>query len=585
MKLTVPLSETAQNNMRRWLNDTYDEETKQSIRNLLENDPQNVEEAFYTSLSFGTGGIRGLMGVGSNRMNVYTVAELTQGLVNYIYSMNVTKPLVAIGYDTRNNSRLFAEQVAKCVVSNGGEAFLFDTCCPTPLLSFAVRYLECHAGVMITASHNPPEYNGFKVYWSDGAQVLHPHDQAICEEIDRIRIQGLLSIHCEDSAKFTSIGRQVIQSYLQEIKKLMLFPQGHDGKRSLKILYTSLHGTGGVVMEDALRLWGMSSISTVRSQMVMDGNFPTTKSPNPENKEALALGIDQMLKEEHDIFLATDPDADRVAVVVRHQGKPYILSGNQTAAIMSEWICRRLYEEGKMPLRPALIKTIVTTPLLDAIALYWNVKTFDVLTGFKYIAEKIRFWEKDPSIGYSFVFGGEESLGYLYGTNSRDKDGIVSSCVISEIAAQCKKEKKTLVDALHDIWKKYGVFIERLKTVQFSETKEGKELMRLCMNRLRNIPPQSVGNKKVVAFEDLLQGSFSGDKTACIAQGLPSSDVLLIHLEEGGLLCIRPSGTEPKVKIYAMMQKKSCDSVIEAEQVLEKEVYSLLDECARLMKY
>ena len=583
MDTTLTLSSEAKKNAQRWLTDTYDEGTKQYIRHLLQKDIEKAEDAFYTTLAFGTGGIRGLMGIGSNRMNAYTIRELTQGLVDHILKSNIKRPKLVVGYDTRNNSRYFAEQAARTASSNGIEAFLFDTCCPTPLLSFAVRKLECHAGIMITASHNPPEYNGFKVYWSDGAQVLPPHDTAIADEIERIRNEGLVAIHCNEKATYTVVGSEIIQSYLQEIKKLMLWPS-LESKNSIRLLYTSLHGTGGVVMEDALRMWGMEHIGFVHQQMVMDGNFPTTKTPNPELAQPLALGTEQLIKEEYDLLLATDPDADRVGVVVRHKGKPYALTGNQIGSIMAEWILKRLYEEGRLPPKPALIKTIVTTPLIRHIASYWNVTCFDVLTGFKYIAEMVRKWEENPATGYSFVFGGEESLGYLYGTHSRDKDGIVSSCVIAEIAAYFKKQGKTLVDALNDIWKKYGVFVERVKTISFPESKEGKERMAICMSRLRSQPPMRFGEKQVVAVEDLLHQTFQGDASLVVARGLPISDVLVFHLDKGGVVCIRPSGTEPKVKVYGMLSdtaKGRCKSV---ENLLEKELHKIFEETVQYMQ-
>ena len=582
MRTEPSLSEVAEKNVRRWLNDAYDETTKQEIRHLIQTDVQQLEEAFYTTLSFGTGGMRGLMGVGSNRFNMYTIREITQGLINYVKSQHVVSPRIVIGYDTRNNSRFFAEQAAQLATSNGFESYLFDTCCPTPLLSFAVRKLSCHAGVMITASHNPAEYNGYKVYWSDGAQVLSPHDKGISRAIETVRESGLSAIHWKEDAGYATVGADIIQAYLQEIKKLMLWPP-HEGKENLKIVYTSLHGTGGVVVPDALKMWGFLDVACVTPQMTMDGNFPTTKSPNPEVPQALSLGIGQLLEKEYDIFLATDPDADRVGVVVRHHGKAYTLTGNQTAALMAEWIVKRLYEEGRLPPNPALVKTIVTTPLLNHIAKYWNLTCFDVLTGFKYIAEKIRQWEDDKEHGYSFLFGGEESLGFLYGTHSRDKDAVVSSCVIAEIAAHFKQHKKTLIDALHEIWKKYGVFVERVKTVAFSETKEGKARMKECMDALRQTPPSQFGSRKVVAFEDLLHKKVDGDPSLFQGRTLPLSDVLLFHLEGGGLLCIRPSGTEPKVKVYAMLSEKQHGSK-SIEHSLEEEMGSLLSDTVRYIE-
>lgn len=583
MDTTLNLSSSALRNVQRWLGDAYDESTKQQIRLLLEKDLEKAEDAFYTTLSFGTGGIRGLMGIGSNRINAYTIRELTQGLVDHMLHSAIKKPKLVIAYDTRNNSRYFAEQAAHTASSNGIETFLFDTCCPTPLLSFAVRNLSCHAGIMITASHNPPEYNGFKVYWSDGAQVLPPHDMAIAQEVERIRSAGLVAVHCNENSPYTVVGREVIHAYLQKIKKLQLWPS-LETKNDLRILYSSLHGTGGVVMEDAFSEWGMPSVGFVHQQMVMDGNFPTTRTPNPEIPQALSLGTEQLIKEGYDLLLATDPDADRVGVVIRHKGKAYPLTGNQVGAIMAEWILKRLYEEGRLQPKPAIIKTIVTSPLLKKIATYWNTSCFDVLTGFKYIAEKIRLWETDPERGFSFVFGGEESLGYLYGTNSRDKDGVLSACVIAEIAAYFKKQKKTLVDALQDIWKKYGVFVEQVKTVAFPETKEGRESMTSCMARLRKDPPTSVGGLHVEGIEDLLHQSCTEGLSCRIASGLPISDVLLFHLEGGGIVCIRPSGTEPKVKIYAMVCDQTKGRIKSQIHLLEKQIEHIFHEIGQALQ-
>lgn len=583
MENTVVLSETAQKNVDRWLSQSYDEGTKQYIRILKEKNEQKLEDCFYTTLSFGTAGIRGVMDIGTNRINAYMVREWTQGLVNHILHSNVKKPKLVIGYDTRNNSRFFAEQAACTAASNGIETFLFDTCCPTPLLSFAVRKLACQAGIMITASHNPPEYNGYKVYWSDGAQVVAPHDKAIAQEIERVHQEGFSAVHFHDKAQYTFVGRDIISAYLQEIKKLMLWPES-ESKNGLKVLYTSLHGTGGVVMEEAFRLWGIEQVGLVHAQMAMDGNFPTAKKPNPELPEALALGSEKLIKENYDLLLATDPDADRVGVVVRHKGKAVTLTGNQIGSLMAEWIVRRLYEEGRLPPKPALVKSIVTTPLIQHIAKYWNVACFDVLTGFKYIAELIRNWEDTPSEAYSFLFGAEESLGFLCGTNSRDKDGILSSCIIAEIASHFKKEGKTLVDALHELWKKYGVFVEGVKTISFPETKEGKASMVQAMEWLRKQPPASLNGWKVVAFEDLLNRVFQGDHSRMLGLNLAKSDVLLFHLEGEKMVAIRPSGTEPKVKVYGMVADGEKGRTKKEDHILEKQLQLLFQNVMGLLK-
>jgi phosphoglucomutase/phosphomannomutase len=403
---------------------------------------------------------------------------------------------------------------------------------------------------MVTASHNPPEYNGYKVYWSDGGQVLPPHDIGITKEVDEVRRGGLIPVSPEQDPYIHIIGKEIDEAYLEAIHSLELWPE--TDKSSLSVIYSSLHGTGGTVVPQALHQVGVTNLSFVKQQMIPDGTFPTTRYPNPEVEEALRLGIDAMVSAKLDLFLATDPDADRLGVVVNHKGSPQILTGNQISSIAAEWIFRQLTARGIVPHNPAVVKTIVTTPLVRKITERWGGTCFDVLTGFKYIAQKMNEWEKSPE-EQTFIFGCEESYGYLYGTHARDKDAVISSCVISEIAWHLKTEGKTLVDALHELWEKYGYWDESLLTCPFGETKAGRDRMASVMKGLRKSPPQGFNGTPTIAYEDLLTRQFLGDASHRIGGELPPADVLLFTLKDESKIIVRPSGTEPKIKIYFLL--------------------------------
>lgn len=561
-----------------WLSGPYDEESKEKIRELLKSNPSEITDAFYKNLTFGTGGMRGFMGVGSNRMNPYTVRSATQGLANYLLSQIPGKTLsVFIGYDSRHHSKEFAEEAAKVCAGNGIKVYLSSDLRPTPWVSFGCRFKHCDAAIMITASHNPPEYNGYKVYWSDGAQVLPPHDQGIIEEVNKIT--GLDQIKQIDTVKnplIEYVGDEVDDAYLSAAKELAIYPKvNQENGSSLHIVYTSLHGTGITLAPRNFRLWGFPLISFVETQITPNGDFPTAHSPDPGEKETLALGIEKLIEKKGDILIATDPDADRVGVVAMHENTPFKFTGNQIACICVEHICKAYVDQKKSLERGAFVKTIVSTELFRVIAERYGAKCFDVLTGFKYIAEMIRNWEENPG-GYQYIFGAEESYGYLFGTIVRDKDAISSSALIAEIALQAKMNGKTLVNLLHELHETYGIYCEITDAIKFEDTKEGQEKMQKAMQQLRTVPFNEIEGQPVVKRDDYLTSEStnlaSSEKTPL---SLPVSDVLVYWLEDGSKLMIRPSGTEAKIKIYCGIIQKEFESIESGEKLAEERAKEL----------
>ncbi|MBF5059762.1 phospho-sugar mutase [Candidatus Neptunochlamydia vexilliferae] len=522
-----------------WLKAPYDEETQKEVQALLEGDPAALIDAFYTTVAFGTGGMRAVMGAGTNRLNKYTIRNATQGLANYILSQKVAHPKVFISYDSRINSRLFAEETARVLAGNGIEVFITKELRPTPFVSFGCRYHGCTAAVMITASHNPPEYNGYKVYWSDGAQVVPPHDKGIMAEVDKIKHPDQIKLVPFGHSLIHQEGKDDDEAYYAALMPLQNHPETNQKEgNTLKIIYSPLHGCGITTAPEGLKRWGFTNISHVEAQKVPDSTFPTAHSPNPEQEEALHLGIDQLVKEEGDLFIATDPDADRMGVVALHEGKPVILSGNQIASLCLHYLCTTK----SLPKNSASLTTIVTTELFKSIAESFNVTHFEVLTGFKYIGEKIHEWEQSGA--HAFLFGAEESLGFLYGTHSRDKDATIAACLVSEMALQLKKQGKTLVDQLNELYKTYGPFLEKQLSVPFGGGQKGMETMKKLMEALRQNPPKEISGDKVIEVEDYLTG-----KTKI---PLPKSNVLVFRTEDQSKFIIRPSGTEPKIKIYGL---------------------------------
>ena len=554
-----------------WLKKPFDTKTQEAVQDLIEHHPKELEDAFYTDLSFGTGGLRGLMGVGTNRMNSYTIRKTTQGLANYLKKQFPSQKIrVLIGFDSRIHSEDFAKEAAHVLSISDIEALLLKELRPTPYISFACRHFKANAAIMITASHNPKEYNGYKVYWQDGAQVVAPHDMGILEEIQKI--QNFTLEETAPPIPIRLIDEQLDLSYLNAIRSLQSFPEENKtfGK-TVKIIYTSLHGTGITLAPKALADWGFSSICLVSKQVIPDGSFPTVTIPNPEYKEALQLGIDLLRQENGDILLATDPDADRLGVVINHQGKPVILTGNEIASLCVEYLCQTLKEKNKLSPYTSFITTIVSTDLIESICDFYKVHCSKVLTGFKYIGEKIHEWEIN-SQPYQFIFGAEESYGFLLGTHSRDKDAIVSCCLLAEMVLHFKKQKKTLIDFLHELYTQYGIFRESQISIEFPPTKEGMESMQILMSSLRKNPPTHLLNKKILSSLDYLkEGSH-----------LPKSDVIELTLEDKSKLIIRPSGTEPKIKVYGRV-KNTCFSsleqgIIDSDQHLKELLLSLKKE-------
>lgn len=590
IKNQIDFDPTTKKNVKTWLTGGYDPKTKAKILKLIHENPKEINDAFYTQLSFGTGGLRGIMGVGTNRMNQYTVRAATQGLANYLAKQPSPKKehAVFIGYDSRHNSRFFAEESAKVLAGNGIRVYLFSELRPTPLVSFGCRQKNCSAGIMITASHNPPEYNGYKVYWGDGGQIVPPHDRGIIGEVEKITDMTDLSMVKVSEDLFhpliECIENEIDHTYLDCVEKQQHYPEENKQHgNNLKIVYTSLHGVGITLVPETLKRWGFTNLYFVENQMTPDGDFPTVKSPNPEEKEALELGIEAVKKNDADILIATDPDGDRVGVAVKHEGAVHLLNGNQIACLCLYHVCEALTKQNRMPPKAAFVKTIGTTELFKTITDSYGATCFDVLTGFKYIAEKIHQWEQDPN-DYQFVFGGEESYGYSLGTDVRDKDAIISSALICEVALREKLQGKTLIDLLYELYNKFGAHVEKLFSFKFEETKEGKEQMTQGMKRLRKTPPSTIGDIEIVSIEDYstsIKTFLKSGKTEPLE--LPESDVLRFWLADGTKLMIRPSGTEPKIKIYCGVVINAYNSIDEALQNGENHASRIIEELKPLL--
>lgn len=538
-------------NIQRWLTKDFDEKTKQEILFFLKTDPSKLTDAFYTKLKFGTAGIRGIMGLGTSRINSYTIRAATQGLAEYIKDTGAKNPSVLIGYDNRNYSSIFGQEVACVLAFHKIKVYLFNELRPTPFISFCSRHLKCTAAIMITASHNPPEYNGYKVYWTDGGQITAPHDKKIIQKINAIQDLEKIGLSKKEDPYIERIDNQLDQVYLDVNLNLRTNAALDDlNGAKLSILYTSFHGAGITLLPKALKQWGFSNISFVEEQISIDGNFPFAKSPNPEEDEALSLGKKIMLKDRHDLFISTDPDADRMGVVVKHKEEAYKLSGNQVACICLYHLIKHL----DLKKDSFFVKTIVTTELFAKIAK--DYECLDVLTGFKYIAKEI---EQRPD---SFIFGAEESCGYLYGTNTRDKDAIITSCLIAEIALIQKLKNETLIDLLYEIYETYGVYRESLISISFFDTPNGIQTMQKIMNNLRVKKLDTVDNVKIAVFEDYLS-SQTKENGRISTISLPKSNVLRLFLENDTKIVIRPSGTEPKIKVYFGAVQKSGKNVTE----------------------
>ena len=531
-----------------WLTPAFDEETQKAVKEMLENDDKtDLIDAFYKNLEFGTGGLRGIMGAGTNRMNVYIVGMATQGFANYIQKAfpGRTDLSVVVGHDCRNNGRLFAETVANIFSANGIKAYLFESLRPTPEISFAIRQLGAQAGVNVTASHNPKEYNGYKAYWDDGAQVLAPHDTGIIEEVNKVTIDDVKFTPNKDLIEI--IGGEMDVDYLMAVKEAMVDQEVINRQKDLNIVYSPLHGTGRVIIPAALRTWGFQNIHVVAEQMVIDGNFPTVVSPNPENSEAMTMGMNLGTKLNADLVIASDPDADRLAIVCRNdKGEWEILNGNQTAMMFSWYIITNKKKLGQLKGNEFMVKTIVTSELIADIAKKNNVELYDEYTGFKWIAYRIRENEGVKK----YIGGGEESFGFLPFDKVRDKDSPASICLICEIAAWAKDNGKTLYDLLMDIYTEYGFSMETTINV-VKPGKSGADEIKQMMTDFRNNPPQEIGGSKVVVWKDY-QTLEKTDATGVKSKlDMPdTSNVLQWFCEDGTKISVRPSGTEPKIKFY-----------------------------------
>jgi phosphoglucomutase len=540
------VDQAVQQKVDQWLNGNIDEESKQQIGEL-QKDPKNLIDAFYKDLEFGTGGLRGIIGIGSNRINKYTVGKATQGLANYLnQSFAGSEIKVAIAHDSRNKSDYFARITAQVLAANGIHVYLFESLRPTPELSFAIRELKCQSGVVITASHNPREYNGYKAYWEDGAQLVPPHDKNVMaqvnaiESFDQIKFEGNTDL-------IEMIGTEIDQKYLDMIETLIVNNEVIKQQNDLKIVYSSIHGTGITMVPEILRRIGFTNVNIVEEQAEPNGNFPTVVYPNPEEQEAMSLALDKARDIDADLIMATDPDTDRVGIGVKNnQGEFQLLNGNQTAVLLIHYLLEQWKANNKISKANYIVKTIVTTDLIDDIAREFNIDCFNTLTGFKWIADIIGKLEGDRE----FIVGGEESYGYMVGESVRDKDAVASCAILAELVAFCKQNGQTLFDRLISIYQQYGYYRESLISIT-KPGKSGAEEIQQIMRNLRHNPPESFAGSRVIKINDY-QSSESkniiSQETEAI--DLPKSNVLQFFTEDGSKVSARPSGTEPKIKFY-----------------------------------
>ena len=531
-----------------WLSSSFNEETKKEVQAMLDNaDKTELIDSFYKDLEFGTGGLRGIMGAGSNRMNIYTVGMATQGFANYLKKSFANKETISVvvGHDCRNNSRLFAETVAAIFSANGIKVYLFDDLRPTPEVSFAIRELKCQGGVNLTASHNPKEYNGYKAYWDDGAQVLAPHDKGIIDEVEKVKIEDVKFDANNDLIQI--IGKDIDDLYLDRIRTLSIDPAVIERHKDLKIVYTPLHGAGRTLIPESLKRWGFEKVYTVKEQMVKDGNFPTVVSPNPENGEALTLALRDAKEIDADIVMASDPDADRVGMACKNdKGEWVLINGNQTCLIFLYYIITNRIKTGKMQPNDFIVKTIVTTELIKKIADKNNVEMIDCFTGFKWIAREIREFEGVKQ----YIGGGEESYGFMAEDFVRDKDAVSAMCLLAEICAYAKDQGKTLYDLLMEIYLEYG-FSHEVTVNVVRPGKTGADEIKQMMENFRNNPPKQLGDSPIVITKDFLKLEQTDANGNVTKLDMPdTSNVLQWFCENGDKVSVRPSGTEPKIKFY-----------------------------------
>ena len=556
-----------------WLNNPYfDEATKEELKNIQDDDNE-IKERFYSDLAFGTAGLRGIIGAGINRMNIYVVRKATQGLADYILEQGTDKKRVAIAFDSRHMSPEFADEAALCLAANGIKAYIFESLRPTPELSFAVRYYNCIAGINITASHNPPEYNGYKVYWEDGAQFTPPHDKGVTAKVNAVTdISKVKTMSREDAVSaglYEVIGSEVDDAYIAEVEKQVHNQDAINQMASkLKIVYTPLHGTGNLPVRRVLKDLGFQNVYVVPEQELPDGAFPTVSYPNPESKEAFELGLKLAKEKDADLVLATDPDADRLGVYVKDSktGDYIALTGNMSGSLLCEYVLsQKKAINGSLPDDGAVVKSIVTTNLVDAVAEGYGVNLIEVLTGFKFIGQQMLNFENTGKGTY--LFGLEESYGCLIGTYARDKDAVSATVALCEAAAYYMTQGKTLWDAMTDMYEKYGYYLDKVKALEFAGL-DGAEKIQNMLKSLRENPPKEIGGLKVLNSRDYQNDTITDLTTGeTVPTGLPSSNVLYYELENNAWLCVRPSGTEPKIKFYYGVKGSSME---DAEAIGDK---------------
>jgi phosphoglucomutase len=531
---------------KKWTSEAFDVETRSAVQNLIDTNETELTESFYKELEFGTGGLRGIMGVGSNRINIYTIGMATQGLANYLKNSFEGEISVAIAHDSRNNSPLFAQKTAEVFAANGIKAYLFSELRPTPQLSFAIRHYGCKSGVVITASHNPKEYNGYKAYWEDGGQLVAPHDKNVIAEVQKVAGPQDVKWNADESL-IEMVSDDIDNAYIAGLKSLCLSPDAVKAQSDLNIVFTSLHGTGGTMVPRTLKELGFTNVSTVAEQDQPDGNFPTVVSPNPEEAAALKMALEQAEKVGADLVMGTDPDADRVGIAVRNSnGELELLNGNMTGSLLVYYLIQRWKELGKLTGKQFTAKTIVTSALIKKISESKDVPCYDVLTGFKYIAELILKLEGKEQ----FVGGGEESYGYLSGDLVRDKDAVLSCVLIAEMCAWAKDQGKSLYDVLQDIHTEFGFYLEDLISIT-KKGMTGAEDIAKMMEDLRSNPPKTLAGSDVLTLRDYKLGKVTNLADATQTEtGLPASNVLQFETADGTVVTARPSGTEPKIKFY-----------------------------------
>lgn len=561
----------------KWLNGSFDEEIKNQIREMEKGNSEELADAFYRNLEFGTGGLRGIMGVGTNRMNKYTVGMATQGYANYLKKSFPNEEVrVAIAHDSRNNSRFFAETAAHVFAANGIRVFLFDDLRPTPELSFAIRHLKCQGGVVCTASHNPKEYNGYKAYWNDGGQLVPPHDNNVIAEVQ--------NIHDVNDVKWTGgknnitiIGKEVDEAYLKMVKSLSVYPEIIAKQKDLKIVYTPIHGSGIKLVPPALKEYGFNNVHIVEEQSKPDGNFPTVEYPNPEERETMSIGLQKAKELDADILCGTDPDSDRIGIGVKDsKGNWVLMNGNQTAVLAFNYMIESRKEKGIARPNDMVVKTIVTTNLIDVIAERNGVKCYNVLTGFKWIAELIK--EKEGNENY--VIGGEESYGLMIGSQIRDKDAVSAVCILCEMAAYEKNKGRSLYEKLLDLYLQYGYYQEDLVSIT-KKGMNGQQEIAQMMEEFRSNPPKKLAGSQVIELLDYqkqVKTHLPSGSTESIQ--LPKSNVLQFITEDGSKISARPSGTEPKIKFYFSVNTKlkSVDKFEEAQQNANEKIQSIISE-------